>query len=162
MSNYSWEQFDEVFNMPMLNTFRTDYRFKLEITLNYPRDCKFKRLVPASKIKLYEGLLSYIISHNSFIKSQKVTIEYCKDGTPHLHALLDCQTNVQYSIEGVCNDVVNTYISQLPKRTQLTLFKYHYCPLYTCFKTPSIFVRWVDEDNTQQSNRWSDYITKTT
>ncbi len=162
MSEYSWEQFDDVFNMPMLNTFRTNYRFTLEITLNYPRDCKFKRLVLASKIKLYEGLLSYIISHNSFIKQQKMCIEYCKDGIPHLHALLDCESSVQYSKEGVCTDVVNTYISQLPKRDQLTLFKYHYCSKYSCYRTPSIFVRWVDDDDKTKITRWDDYISKTT
>jgi len=153
--------FDELFNMPMLNIFSSNYRFKLEVTLNYPRDCKFKRLILKSKIKLYEGLLDYIISHNPYIKSKKIAIEYCEDGTPHLHALLDCETTEQYSIEGVCNDVVNTYISQLPKRTQLTQYKYHYCPLYSCYRTPSILVRWVDESDKERILKWDEYISKT-
>lgn len=167
MVDYTWEDFAEIFNLDESKICRDylaevpgKYCFNLELTLNYPRDCRFKRLCRKSQEKLYWDLLDYVKLHNSYIQHVDAYIEDCKDGLPHLHAILYCAINRPYSIEGVCNDIVNTYISQLPRRTVLNQHKYHYNHDYKVFKAPSILVQYQEVEDIKRTEHWENYIKK--
>lgn len=157
MSVVEWEQFNEIFDMPMSNIFSSrSSKFFLEVTLNYPRDTRFKRLIYNSQKKLYENLITYLKTHHTFIKHIDHYYENCKDGLPHVHAMFCCEADNVYSPEGAVMDIVRTYISQLPKRSQLTLYKYQYNHILQMFKCPSICINYKQVN----AEAWNSYIIK--
>lgn len=166
MSYVSVEDWDEYFagsvmeRHTLLDETTVDYCCRLEMTMNYPRSSRFKRLVPESRKLVYVNLLEYIKVHHTCIKLTESTIELCKSGYPHMHVTLHCKMTGPYSIEGLLNDIVKTYVSQLPKLTQNSLHKYHYCNKFNCFKCPSILLQWYRSSDSERALVWSEYIKK--
>lgn len=165
MSN-SWSDFNDIFDMNVsecrkyLDETMDNYRFTLELTLNYPRTHRYKRLIKSSRDKLLRDLMSYISHHCAYIKTYEEHIEKSNDGYEHLHVQAHCSSQVPYSVEGAVMEVVNTYVSQLPKRTLLTLPKYHYSQKYGVFRCPSILVQWTPVEDLKRTGEWCDYIRK--
>lgn len=159
-----WDLFDEIFDMSgaecknHLDEIRTIYRFTLELTLNFPRNARFKRLVRKSQEWIYHDLLYYIKLQNSFIKETKEYIEDCKDGLPHMHAILYCEVDKPYSAEGVVMNVVNDWISQMPKQSRKNFYKFNYSYHYAVFKHPSILVQY--NTDVERTKNWEQYISK--
>lgn len=133
-----------------------NFSCSLELTINYPRDSRFKRLVYKSKCKVYEDLLLYLRLHLPYIVDIQHVFEKCEDGTPHIHASLLCEVNCPYSAEGLVMEVVNTLTAQMPKRTQLTLYKYRYNPFLKMFKCPAICINYKETHEIG----WDQYIKK--
>ncbi len=159
MTDYSWEQFAEIFDLPKLNILgsTTDkYQCYLELTLNFPRTSRFRRLIYSSQVLVYKNLLDYIKSSNPWIKNIDSFIENSADGSPHLHAMVSCEFTQPYSSEGVIMDFVNSYYSQLPKRSQLHQYRYHYNHFLDQFKSPPICINYKEHN----ASAWNSYIRK--
>lgn len=156
MSEYSWLEFQEVFDMPMSKTFSSPSSCFLELTLNYPRNTRFKRLIYKSKVKLYEDLLSYLKTSFKNIDQIDHYVENCSDGTPHVHAMIACSFDESYSAEGVTMDIVNILNSQMPMRSQLHAVRYSYNPYLKRYLSPCICINYKESS----SAVWNDYIRK--
>lgn len=144
----------------MSNILGTSYEFNIEFTLNYPQNSRFRRLILPSKLKLYDELLEYLRIHFNFIVRYDYFVEYCKSGEPHVHGVFYCRSPQPYSIEGALSEIVQVWTSQLPRRSQLVLHKYHYCDKYRCYRTPSIFLRYLDITDIERAMKWAAYIKK--
>ncbi len=134
--------------------------FNIELTLEYPRNVRFKRMVPKSRELLYECLLDHVCNSISFVDDWEGHIEHCRDGYEHMHAVLHCSTIGTYSPEGAVMDVVRSYCMKLPPRTWTTLQKYHYSQRHHVFKCPAILAQHVETDDLKRNRVWCKYIRK--
>lgn len=160
----SFEGIAEIFDTPVSKilgrTIDSNLECTVELTLNYPRTSRFKRLCYASKVKTYFDLLYYMKLQLRFIKSSEEHVEMCYSGIPHMHAILHCSFDKPYSIEGLISEIVDTWISQMPQRTRESQQKFHYCPSFKCYRCPSILAQWTAPDDIERTKKWEDYIRK--
>lgn len=154
----SWETFDEVFEMKCQKQY-AETLGRLEITLGYPTTARYKRLVQKSQIKLHLDLFEYIRLHIRNVVSYRSTIEQSDSKKIHLHGYIEMKVEGG-SVEGLINDVVNNYYSQLPKRSQEHQKKYWYCPTYRCFRSPPICIQYTELSDVERIKVWDDYIIK--
>lgn len=141
------------------------YTFRLEITLGYPDNAKYKRLCQKSQIKLHNNLFKYLLIHVAAMRDinilkQTSHIERSDSGKIHLHGFIEISITSNFNIEGLIMDIVNIYYTQLPLRSQEHKAKYHYCHKYRVFLAPPICIQYIESANTERINAWDNYINK--
>lgn len=127
---------------------------KLEITMNYPRTIAFSKKTSVEQKKIYSILwhkLKCLFGHND----NDFVYEYCKSGHVHLHGWIDIKG--KYFIAGLVADYVKSYLRFMP--TKFSRYKdFNYYPEYTCYKSPSILVRYRDMEVIEDRVRHEEYL----
>lgn len=94
------------------------YECTLEITINYPRSKRFMSLSVQEQVQVYRDLWEKLLEKISFCgkKDNRYVIEFCKDGTPHLHGSITCYDMANHYEMGVVSEVAKMIYLLLPKQ----------------------------------------------
>jgi len=159
----SWSDFDEVFDMSEVKCQKqydeTACLGRLELTLGYPATSRYKRYVPRTQEKYHTDLFDYIRLQLDNVITYRSTIERSDSGKIHLHGYIEMDLKGR-SVEGTIMDCVNTYYSQLPRRSQLHQKKYHYCRKHSVFRSPPICIQYTELSDEERTKVWDAYIIK--
>lgn len=170
MSNYTWDQFDEIFGTgerEMLGR-SLDNRLNptkaiIELTLNFPRTAKFKRMSVERQKQLYDGLIYFIMLRLYRIGiacTYERTFETCKSGFIHIHAILDLVLPVRvFCPHGLICDIVSAYLYNLPGKHSRYNDKFYRYDLNR-FRSPSICCQYRNPTEVSRIDCWKQYINK--
>lgn len=132
---------------------------KIELTFNYPRTARFKRLEPEWQKELYKNLLLYVI--NKLCRHQCIDVKYsfevCKTGFYHMHSSFSYVG--RHSPLGLVTEISEIILSQLPKRYSKfnsELLNHKYCR-YRC---PAFVCQYTEIDDKKRTELWENYISK--
>lgn len=167
MTNYSWEDFADIFNLNLEDSNSlgrdTDKCYcRLELTLNYPRTAAFLRLTAAEQQVLYIGLFDYVklrLQPASLMQNE-LYFETSLDGTVHAHGYIDLSLTAGFSVEGLVMGLVRDYFDQLPKRSCLWLARSRYSHNFSTFKSPPILVQYISKTDKIRTELWAEYCKK--
>lgn len=133
-----------------------------ELTLNFPHTQAWLNATVMKQRGLYERLLKYIQEtwgpYNCLWCER--AFEFTKKGQVHLHALLYYTVEPYYTDVGLINDIVRTFLRELPRKYSRFKEEYVY-PDLKRYKSPSICLQYRDPyEDTGKLAEWLKYIYK--
>lgn len=141
------------------NTDRED-RYRLEITLNYPRTAKFLRMTELEQKAHYRNWIDDSLEiYKGRIEKADIFFEKCRSGLFHVHMSITMVSTKTFYIFGLISDVVKEFVFRLPKRyAKFDVLNYN-C-LFRRYRCPSICIQYVEGDDQIRCLHWEAYIRK--
>lgn len=133
---------------------------RIEITLNYPRTAKFKRMDSDQQRALYEKwLLHFVKEYDHVIIKMDKFYEKCQSGDLHLHLYMEVKMPDDYFIFGCVRTIAIPFLSFLPLRyNKFDNGKYN-CAFHR-YRCPAIVVQWRSDEEELRILHWESYIRK--
>lgn len=134
--------------------------YRVEITLNHPRNVMFKGMDKDMQDSFYESMFDRMVApFDDYMEYKKVRYESCKDGNRHLHANVIFSFPFIVSPAGLLCDLAHLYQTMLTKRYKFNAwdeFNYKFMSIYR----PSICARIYTLSEEKRNEEWEKYIEK--
>lgn len=150
------DQVDEIVKQPSLTK---EYTSIIEVTMNHPRTAPFRKRTTSQQIELYENLWIKLCHQVPALTDSQSVMEYCKDGTPHLHGWLRITYGYAGSVYGMISNIAQIYLRLMPKRYS-HFRESDYYPSYERYRSPMLCLQYNSSEDKERNIQWQTYIDK--
>lgn len=144
MEEPTWEQFDEIFGLPQAlaaEDLAALYTISIELTIALPQNCRqYRELTLLEKVNCYHKLWNHFKKEYKASKGS-YTIEYHRNGNPHLHGYLEVNLHpnmYHYDTAHILRMFAKTLFLEMPKSLYKQYTKADVNEYLRRFKSPAV------------------------